>query len=151
MKHIALVFFLLSFTLIANAQKSKVVSAYNYLKYDDLDKAMMYIDEAAKHHSTMGMAKTWYYRGLIYQKTFNHEKFGDLDPNPLMVALESYQKAMEVDPKYEFEEEIDQNTQKIAADLFQAGVDSYSANDYAVALGYFEGYLSINPEDQSAN
>lgn len=151
MKNIALVLFLFSLTLSASAQKSKVVSAYNYLKYDELDKAVSYIDEAAEHPSTSGMAKTWYYRGLIYQKTFNHEKFGSLVPDPLMVALRSYDKALEIDPEYEYGKEIRQNKQKIAADMFQAGVDKYTANEYAGALTYFENYLSINPDDQSAN
>ena len=151
MKKLAVLLILVASSLGVMAQKSKVVSAYNYLKYDELDKAMSYIDEASKHESTMGMSKTWYYRGLIYQKMYNHEKFGSLVEQPLQEALKSYQKAMEIDPKYEFEEEITQNSQKIAADLFQSGVDAYTANDYAKALTNFESYLSINPEDQSAN
>jgi tetratricopeptide (TPR) repeat protein len=151
MKKLAFLFLLISCTVLAYGQKSKVVSAHNYLKYDELDKAMMFIDEASEHPSTIGMAKTWYYKGLIYQKTFNHEKYGELVPNPLQIALKSYQKALEINPKYEFKEEIEQNIQKIAADLFQSGVDAYTASNFEKALLNFETYLSINPEDQSAN
>ncbi len=150
MKRLSVLLCLVLITSIGFAQKSKVVSAYNYLNYDELDKAMSYIDEASAHESTMGMAKTWYYRGQIYQKIYKHEKYGNLVPDPLGEALRSYNKALEIEPGYEYKTEIQQNKQKIAADMFQAGVDAYTAKDYKAALSGFEGYLSINPEDQSA-
>ena len=46
------------------AQKNKVQTAFNYYKYDELDKAKQAIDEASVHETTIGMAKTWYYKTM---------------------------------------------------------------------------------------
>src|SRR5690242_20211313 len=107
------------------AQKAKVQTAYNYWKYDELDKAKEAIDDAAANESTSGMAKTWYYRGLIYQKIHKHEKYGSLDPEALMKAYQYYEKALEIDPKYENLEEIKQSKLVIANQLYGKGVESF--------------------------
>ena len=74
-KFIVLALALLSFSL-SNAQKSKVQTAWNYLKSEDLEKAKQAIDEASTNEASMGMAKTWYYRGQIYQAMFKNAKYG---------------------------------------------------------------------------
>ncbi|MDZ7774162.1 MAG: hypothetical protein U5L09_00425 [Bacteroidales bacterium] len=48
------------------AQNHKVVSAYNYLRKGQLDKAMEAIEPATEHKKTENDAKTWYYRGNVY-------------------------------------------------------------------------------------
>ena len=64
------------------AQNNKVVSAYNYMKYDDeLDKAKEAIDLAIKHEQTKGKAKTWMYRGHVYSKLADSEQFKTLHEN----------------------------------------------------------------------
>jgi len=132
------------------AQKNKIQTAWNYLKYDDLDKARQAIDEAAIHETTMGMAKTWYYRGLIYQKMYNHEKFGSLDADALVKASESFQKALQIEPKYEFADEIKQALQVVANQLFGQGVEFFNAKNYDKALGSFQSVLQISPKDTLA-
>ncbi len=132
------------------AQKAKVQTAWNYYKYDDLDKAKEAIDEAAVNESTMGMAKTWYYRGLIYQKMYKHEKWGTLEPNSLMIAYESYAKALEIEPKYEFADEINQNNLVIGNQLFGQGVEFFNAKKYDLALSNFESVLKMAPNDTLA-
>lgn len=134
----------------AFAQKVKVQTAFNYYKYDELDKARTAIDEAIANESTMGMAKTWYYRGLIYQKMHKHPKFGGLDPQALVKAYESYKKALEIEPKYEFQEEIQQNMSVIGNGLFGSGVENFNAKKYDMALIDFENVLSITPDDTLA-
>lgn len=52
---------------ILNAQPNKRASALNYLKYGELDKAKKTIDEACKHPKTFNDARTWWYKGQIYQ------------------------------------------------------------------------------------
>ncbi len=87
MKRLAILFLCLSATF-GYAQKANIQSAYNYLKYDQLDKAKEAIDAAVTTESTMNSDKAWYYRGLVYEKLYKHEKFGKLDPNPLKVAFD---------------------------------------------------------------
>ena len=134
----------------AFAQKNKVQTAWNYYKYDELDKAKTAIDEASAHETTIGMAKTWYYRGLIYQKIYKHEKYGNLDADALITAYQAYQKALDIEPKYEFAAEINQNKLVIANLMFQAGVDNFSFKKYPEALKCFEDVLLIIPNDTLA-
>ena len=132
------------------AQKSKIQTAWNYYKYDELDKASVAINEAAENATTSGMAKTWYYRGLIYQKMYKHEKFAALDPNPLSVAYQSYSKALEIEPDYEFAAEINQNKLVVGNQMFGQGVEYFNAKNYEKALGSFENVLSLSPNDTLA-
>ncbi|MCD4679052.1 MAG: hypothetical protein K8S00_01570 [Bacteroidales bacterium] len=84
-----------------NAQNSKVVSAYNYLRNGQLDKAKEAIDAASVHIKTKDAAKTWFYRGNIYLaiQVSEEEKYNNLDPNALIEAYDSYQKAISIDDK----------------------------------------------------
>jgi Tfp pilus assembly protein PilF len=132
------------------AQKAKIQTAWNYYKYEDFDRAKTAIDEASVNETTSPMAKTWYYRGLIYQKIYKHEKFGNLDPDPLMKAAESYQKALKIEPKYEFEAEIRQNLMIVTNNMFGQGVEYFNAKTYDKALNSFENVLIISPSDTLA-
>ncbi len=132
------------------AQKSKVQTAWNYYKYDELDKAVIAINEASANESTIGMAKTWYYRGLIHQKLYKHEKYGSLEPNALTIAYQSYGKALEIEPDYEFKTEINQNKLVIGNLLFSQGVEHFNAKKYDMSLESFESVLKISPGDTLA-
>ena len=132
------------------AQKAKVQTAWNYYKYDELDKAKTAIDEASANETTSGMAKTWYYKGLIYQKMYKHEKFGNLEPNSLSIAYQAYSKALEIEPGYEFAPEINQNKQVIGNMLFSQGVEYFNAKKYDLALESFENVLKSSPNDTLA-
>ncbi|MCK5823601.1 MAG: hypothetical protein KAG95_06330, partial [Bacteroidales bacterium] len=61
MKKIVFVLVFIMSVVYLNAQNSKVVSAYNYLKpqYNELGKAKEAIDIASKHEKTKLKAKTW--------------------------------------------------------------------------------------------
>ena len=87
---------------ISFAQKSQVVSAWNYLNNGELDKAKTSINTATNDEVTKIMAKTWYYRGNIYLAIYNDttrkpaKEFADLTE-----AYNSYKKAKEFDTKGE--------------------------------------------------
>ncbi|MFN5223617.1 MAG: hypothetical protein ACK5DJ_05470 [Bacteroidota bacterium] len=134
------------------AQQNKVVSAWNYYKpeYDLLDKARTNIDEASVHESTMGKAKTWYYRGLIYQKIYKHPKYGNLDEMALEKAFESYKKALELEPNYENKDVINQNLEILAGNFFARGLDEFNAKTFDKSLNSFQWVLKISPNDSKA-
>ena len=134
---------------IASGQKTKVQTAYNYLKYDELDKAREAIDEASRYESSMNMDKTWYYRGMIYQNLYKHSKYGNLVNNPLQEALISFDKSLELDPKSENLEDIQKRKNILAAQFGEQGADQYKNGKFAEALGSFENILKINPTDTS--
>jgi tetratricopeptide (TPR) repeat protein len=135
-----------------NAQKSKVQTAYNYYRepYQQYDKAKEAIDEAILNEQSKGMAKTWYYRGLIYQSLFQNEKYGNLCDNCLMTAFEAFRKANEIDPKNEWEEEINSvRIPLIANKIFANGVAAFQSKDFKSALADFETVKEMSPNDTS--
>lgn len=144
----------LGFLLIVNiafGQKAKVQAAYNYLKYEELDKAKAEIDEAATNEGSMNMDKTWYYRGLIYEQIYNSDKFKDLAPNALEIAYQSYKKALEINPTSEFKDLINVRLNVIKIHFFNKAVEYFKAKDYSAALNGFELVLQITPDDTTAN
>lgn len=144
---LSLLIVLISVVSLSSAQKAKVQTAWNYLKYDELDKARVVIDEASENESTQGMAKTWYYRGLIYNRMFKHEKFGQLEPKALEKAMESFEKCLKIEPNYENKEEVLLEMRKISQSFQIRGIDQFTAKDYTNALSSFEMASTLSPAD----
>lgn len=129
-----------------SAQKAAVQTAYNYLRYDNLDKAKEAIDGAVVNETTMGFAKAWYYRGSIYQKIFesSNEKFAALKPGSLQTARISYEKTLELDSKNEFREDVIGRLEILASQSLNSGVDHFQNGRYAEALEAFQSSSDIN-------
>lgn len=147
MKRIILVAVISLNYVTGNAQKSEVQSAYSYLKYEQLDKAKEAIDKAANHETSMNMEKTWYYRGLIYQSMYKNEKYGNLAPDALEEALRSFNKCLEINPKYEYAQEIAEKKGVLSKQFSDKGYDEFTKKDYAAALKSFENVISLSPND----
>ncbi len=128
------------------AQKSAIQTAYNYLRYDDLDKAKEAIDQAAGNSSTNTMAKTWYYRGQIYHAIYESKKeqFTSLKPGSLDAAFASYEKTLEFDKGEEYKDDVFKRLQILSSQYHNEGVDKYKEKNYTDALGDFEKVLIIN-------
>jgi tetratricopeptide (TPR) repeat protein len=131
-------------TSILFGQKAKVQSAWNYLKYDQLDKALEAIEAAAGHEQTMNMDKTWFYRGNIYHAMYNHAKYGSLSKEPLAEALRSYTKALELEPKGEFVEDIHNRLRVIGVEAFNRGARNYNDEKLKEAIASFDLSLKIS-------
>jgi tetratricopeptide (TPR) repeat protein len=132
------------------AQKSNVRAAYNYLKYDQLDKAKQAIDEAVVNEQTKDNDLAWYYRGMIYETMYKHLQFGKLDLNPLKVAFDSYIKSLAIAPNGENAESVKGNLKLISIKFMARGIDEFNAKNYPSALEAFETVLKISPDDTSA-
>jgi tetratricopeptide (TPR) repeat protein len=81
---------------------------------------------------------------------YKHEKYGTLDPDPLVVAYQSYNKALEIEPEYENKEEILQYKMQIANQMFGQGVEYFQAQKYEQALSSFENVLKVSGTDTTA-
>ena len=100
MKRILFSVFMVGAFTATFAQNNKVVSAFNYMKYDDeLNKAKEAIDAAILHEQTSAKAKTWLYRGHVYSKIAGSalEENKTLHDNPVQVAFDSYMKLNSID------------------------------------------------------
>ncbi|MBL4625791.1 MAG: tetratricopeptide repeat protein [Flavobacteriales bacterium] len=134
------------------AQNNKVVSAYNYMKYDDeLDKAKEAIDAASVHEQTSQKAKTWMYRGHVYSKLADSETFKTLHENPLQVAVESYLKAYTFDTKRIEMNDLNQGLASTLGRITNQGIQDFNAKNYVRAAQSFdsaiEGYKKFNVTD----
>ncbi len=152
MKIRIVLFIVLLSPVIVAAQKSKVVSAYNYLRYYSQDKsskdlisARENIDEAAKHEQSKGLAKTWYYRGKIYIEIARSKdpEITKLSVDPVSIAFESLIKAKSFGDKKIDNNDIDQNLRIVTIMSFQNGVTAYNAKDYEKSLMNFERCIAI--------
>ena len=87
--------FLLMFVIASvSAQTSKRASALNYLKYDELDRAQETIDQVIKHPKTIKDARSWWYRGQIYQAIYSSKEFKNLSKDAVTIAFDSYKQAL---------------------------------------------------------
>lgn len=128
------------------AQNKNVVSAYNYLKYGELDKAKEAIDAASGHEQTSTMAKTWFYRGNVYLAIFasKDEKFKALHPDAAGEAYNSYLKAYDFDTKKIDINELNQAFASLVPALFTKGVEYYNGKKWDDAISTFEKCMFIN-------
>jgi len=132
------------------AQQAKVVSAFNYLRNGQLDKAKLNIDEASKNDATKGLAKTWFYRGNIYLNIHltTNNKYKGLDTNALQVAYDSYQAAIAIDPNISNENLAPTSPMLglfvIGEQYYNKGVELYNVKNYTEAMTNFEMTKKIN-------
>ena len=146
MRKIAFSVLMVMAVIVANAQSSVVVSAFNYLKYGKLDKAKEAIDKAILNPKTMEEAKTWYYYGNIYLsiQLTEDEKYKTLDPDALEKAYEGYQKALKLDADKEYTNEINDRILVCAEQFYNKGVNKYNEEKFAEAVKSFDRSASIN-------
>jgi tetratricopeptide (TPR) repeat protein len=128
------------------AQNAEVVNAYNYQKFKEYDKAKISIDKAILDPKTGIIAKTWYYRGLIYQDI---EESLDanvkvLDPQALDKSIESFMKSMELDVKKAYSEDIMKRLPFLQNRYVNKGIESYKAKQYQEASDCFMKSATIS-------
>lgn len=130
----------LLFTGLAFAQNAEVVNAYNYLKFNELDKAKTAIDKAVKDPKTGINAKTWFYRGQIYMGIASSQDpvVKAYDTDALNKAIESFEKTQELDAKKNYVNDIKRNMIILMNMVAQKGIDEYQNKNYAEAAHNFE-------------
>lgn len=150
MKRLVSFLMLMAIAVLVFSQNTKVVSAYNYLRNGQLEKAKLNIDEACVNDQTKGVAKTWFYKGNIYLNIYlsKETKYKSLDTNALQVAYESYQKAIELDKEI-VNEYLSPPSPLIGIyvvgeQYYNQGVELYNKKSYASALERFEMTKKIN-------
>ncbi|MBG0781291.1 MAG: hypothetical protein H0S84_03390 [Bacteroidales bacterium] len=122
------------------AQKSERTNAFMYNKNGQYDKAKEAIDKAVEHPKTMDDPKTWMYRGIIYLNLVFSEDFKGLDENALDKSLESFLKALELDPedKLKRTDDIDPRIEAIGQQYFAYGVESFNEGEFISASDKFK-------------
>ena len=129
----------------AVAQSNNVISANNYLKNGELEKALEKIELAKDHDKTSDKGKTWLYRGQIMMTIAKSEEpeVQALVEEPLFEASKSFKKALDVGDRRVDEREVKQLYQVSGIEMFKAALDSYNAGDYLPASTNFERSAEI--------
>ncbi|MCB9192206.1 MAG: tetratricopeptide repeat protein [Flavobacteriales bacterium] len=132
-------------------QKSKRTSAYNYLDYGELDNAVEAIEPTITHEKTMNEAKTWFYRGMIYQKVYENKiadgKYKDLSEDPLQVSYESMRKCQELDDKGYHTDDVKIYLNVHSVNFFNQGVVSLQNKDVTNSIRQFTNAIDLAKED----
>jgi tetratricopeptide (TPR) repeat protein len=147
MKKGILIFFALVCIATATfAQPMERTNAFNYLNKGVLDKAKKSIDAAVLHEKTMNDARTWFYKGNVYLaiRLTDQAQYKTLDPNPLQVSYEAYEKAIKLDEKKEYFEDIMQRMMIIGEQFYNVAVEAYTKKNYKDAVTAFETTVNIN-------
>lgn len=142
-------------------QGAKVLNAYNYMNDNELVKAKGEIDQAITHEKTMSDGKTWYYRGLIYEKIYKNSfamKEGTEDllypelqavkEGSVLTAVESFQKSIELGSRKINMSEVKGHHAEMSMWAYQEGVNYYNEKDFGDAAKYFETCFDIKKDYQ---
>jgi len=151
MKKIALIIVITSLMTSAFAQKATVVSAYNFHNSGRLDKAKEAIDKAITNEKTMLDAKTWFYRGNIYIDIQRSpiEEYRALDPDAIDKAYAAYLRAIELDDKNRYTDDIRSFMPIVGEAFFNKGAELF--NDGLLALEEGEKDAATGRFDAAAN
>ncbi len=142
MKKLIFLTILMFIVSIALSQKPKVVSAYNYLRNNQLEKAQEAIDEAIYHESTAQDPKTWFYRGNVYlamaiELNKNSKDASKFPKASLDTAYYSYLKSEKYDEKGRWEKDRQKGMQSVATEMFNRAVANYNNKAFDKAIEDF--------------
>ena len=129
----------------AFGQAAKRTSANNYMQYGELDNAKAAIDEASVHEKTAPEAKTWFYRGQIYQAIYETQdpKYKSLSNNALEEAYQAFSKCNSLDEKT-FHGDMTYKYMDVQGKQFvNEGIINYNEKRYDAALKAFENTIAI--------
>ncbi len=139
MRKLVIAVMLLSSTAIY-AQKSKVTSTHNYLKYDELDDAKEAIDAATVHATTADWWKTWFYRGKVYYQiaVSDDPKYAAMKGMAVEESAKAYEKSLTYEDKKMDKQEIQRDYARLANVAFEAGIKTFEAEDFGNSIKYFK-------------
>lgn len=118
------------FTQVVNAQNSKVVTASSALFNGEYAKARTAIDEAILNEKTKEQAKTWFYRGQIYNQIAldTTGEFSNI-ADPIGIALESFKTALSLPDVKNYKTDIGAELFTTYNLFFSKGATAYSAGN----------------------
>jgi len=135
------------------AQLDPVSLALRAYQNEDLPKAKELIEIAVGDDNFNGITKIWYFRGYIYKDLFkdskeskNRKEAFDLREE----AIESYMKAVELEPQGELVEDCFNSLKYLSSTLYNDAAYALDSNNFETAQQLFDRYKEIiamtNPE-----
>lgn len=137
-------------SLTGLAQKSRVISANNFIEEEKYVEAKEAIDLAVLNGKTFDWHRTYLVKGLLCQKAFesgfekDETKKTELYPGQLFVAYDSYEKARELNSGKRTQSIVETQYYQLANDFQNLGTRHYQRREYALAMKAFEHALLVS-------
>jgi len=125
------------------AQSVKVQTAYRFMQDLDFESAVAPINEAILDPKTGVQAKTWYYRGGIYQQLYIDTNLRKKHPEAVKESVRSFKKAMIIDPKNQWKDEIKRTLMEYAYLYYNEGVAPFNNKEYQAAYDNFKATADL--------
>ncbi|WP_347159188.1 tetratricopeptide repeat protein [Pontibacter chitinilyticus] len=137
---------------VASAQNSAVNSAILNHKNGTLDKAQADIDKAIEHPKTKDKAKTWFYRGVIYQDMIGNPIYGKLtNDNTPIIVLDAFDKTLSLDGKDgEFGKQVPARKEMLYGQVLNQAVEFHNNQQWKEAIDKYNLASKINPTDTTS-
>lgn len=114
----------------------------------DLAKCLELIGEAEKHPKTMNDPKMFFYKGLLFLKIAAvNSDLTAAHPDATEVALESFNKTIQLDAKNRYSDEAKMHLLNVAISLYNKGYTAYAAKEFESANAYFKKTLPLMKYD----
>jgi tetratricopeptide (TPR) repeat protein len=154
MKKAFLIILAMLVTMSAGAQKKMISAAQDALEKGELDKAWESIQTAKNSVETKDNPKTYFVMGQILQAVCksSDQKYAAISENPVVDAFNSYQKALDIDPKKRYSSDVSKEflnpdavgqNKDLLAIASNKAIAEYEKKSYDKALELFELVLSI--------
>lgn len=127
----------------AFAQKKAVNAALKSVNSGKLDVGVENIEAAIQNPETMSLSNTWIVRGDVYTAVALNPFFARKYENPADKALESYKKAMELDPSEKTHTILALKLPNLASVFYDLGTEAFSAGEFAAATLDFEKSFAV--------
>lgn len=149
-KHRVVIWLLLGLSPVVLGQKSRVLSVIQLIESEKYEEAKESIELAVWNDRTSEWSRTYYARGLLCQQAYeagkekNDKKLYTLYPDQLIVAYDSYEKALDLNPGNRIIRAIAKNYYTMANDFQTEGKEYYRDKAYSKALVAFEHALLVS-------
>lgn len=121
-----------------------VTTAYNLNEQGKFEEAATYIDKSLNDPKAAGKVKTWRYRGIIYFNMAKDAALAAKYPNSAKISQESFFKAIEIDTKKEYLEDIRVNLSELQTVVLNNANTAYSKGDFCSAADNFKSSSDIS-------
>lgn len=157
MKRILFTTIFLVTSMVVFGQGAKVNTAYanfthatDELRNNNLDKAVESLNEAVENiepaildPKTSTKSKTWRYRGNIYSMIAGIETMREAYPDAVTLAMESYGKALELDTKGSYSQEVMKALVTLHDVEFMQGNTLFGEEKYEEAIKSYDNSIAI--------
>ena len=147
---IVIFLFLGGCTVMQPLQKRKLIGVFHLIETARYADAKTAAEELINDEETAQWPRTWYARGVLCQNAYregikkNDKNLSELYPDQLFVALESFDKALELDESGRIEKQLAPRYVLLANDFQIAGERHFRNNKFGDALRAFAQAVEIS-------